>query len=83
MYASEVTENAETSCHHAPFQISHFYDELFCRQRWTPLYIMIFVTGAMACLCCVALWILQLETIVMTIGYARNAIKHAICSFRS
>ena len=73
-------KNVEDSCHDRQYRLAHFFDELFCRKNWIGVYVTIFGTGAIAILCCVAIWILSLTTMVAVFRCLRNAIRHSFCA---
>ena len=68
------------SCKDRPYRLAHFFDELFCRENWIGIYVTIFATGAIAIICCVAIWILSLNTILDVFRCLRNAIRHTFCA---
>ena len=68
------------SCKDRPYRLAHFFDELFCRENWIGIYVTIFATGAISIICCVAIWILSLSTILGVFKCFRNAIRHTFCA---
>ena len=73
------SEQVET-CLDSSYNLAHFFDEIFCRNDWIGVYVTIFGTGAIAIICCIAIWILSLNTVFAVFRYLRNAIRHAFCA---
>ena len=75
-----VSSNQVETCQDSSYNLAHFFDEIFCKNDWIGVYVTIFGTGAIAIICCIAIWILSLETILSVFKCLRNAIRHAFCA---
>ena len=72
---SQYEHDVENHCRDKPYRLPHFYDELFCRQRWIGVYISIFSTGAISIMCCVATWIFTVDTLGIVFQHAKNTFR--------
>jgi len=60
--------------------IKYFVDELFCGQKYEGVYAMIFGAGAIGILCCLAIWIMSYNTLVLVFKLIRNGIRQIFCA---
>ena len=60
--------------------IKYFADELFCGQKYEGVYAMIFGSGAIGILCCLAIWIMSFNTLVLVFKLIRNGIRQVFCA---
>ena len=68
-------------CDYTPhLQISYFADELFCSKKWEGVYAMIFGSGAIGILCCIAIWIMSFNTLLLVFKLIRNAVRQIFCA---
>ena len=68
-------------CDYTPhLQISYFADELFCSKKWEGVYAMIFGSGAIGILCCIAIWIMSFNTLLLVFKLTRNAVRQIFCA---
>eukprot|EP00093_Oithona_nana_P011955 11955.XXX_370405_372069_1 [CDS] Oithona nana genome sequencing. len=68
-------------CDYTPhLKIHYFADELFCGKKWEGVYAMIFGSGAIGILCCIAIWIISFNTLLMVFKLIRNAVRQIFCA---